>query len=174
MCSGKNLPGPRYTNRVDKPSIRQEYLLKRRQISVDDAFSKSELIRHKLQSLIDWQSIRSVHIYHSQVALHEVDTSRIIDFVRSRWPQITLTIGKASPSAPLPSATYDLIVVPVVAFDAQRNRFGFGGGWYDRFLAMQPQAMTIGVAYDFQQAATLPTEPHDVRLSRIITDAGVF
>lgn len=159
---------------MDKPKIRQEYLLKRRQISSNDAFTKSELIRQKLQVSINWQSIRSVHIYDSQVALNEVDTSRIIEFIRTNWPQINLTIGEASPAAPLPSFKYDLILVPVVAFDAQRNRLGFGGGWYDRFLAMQTQAITIGLAYDFQQAPALPMEPHDIRMSQVFTDVAVI
>lgn len=159
---------------MDKPKIRQEYLLKRRQISTNDAFTKSELIRQKLQASINWQSIRSVHIYDSQVVLNEVDTSRIIEYIRINWPQIDITIGEASPTAPLPSAKYALILVPVVAFDVKRNRLGFGGGWYDRFLAMQPQAMTIGLAYDFQHAAVISEELHDIRLSRLITENRII
>lgn len=174
MYLGQDLSDTRYTNKVDKPKVRQEYLLKRRQISTSDAFTKSELIRQKLQASINWQSILSVHIYDSQVVLNEVDTSRIIEYIRINLPQIDITIGEASPTTPLPTAKYDLILVPVVAFDAQRNRLGFGGGWYDRFLATQPQAMTTGLAYDFQRVAVIAVEAHDVRLNRVITDRGVL
>lgn len=62
----------------------------------------------------------------------------------------------------------DLILVPGVAFDWQGHRLGRGKGFYDRLLA-EVSGKTCGVGFDQQVVATLPVEPHDVRLNCILT-----
>ena len=64
----------------------------------------------------------------------------------------------------------ELIVVPGVAFDVQRNRMGRGRGFYDRLLKSTPNAVKVGVAYDFQMLDSIPTEPHDVKMDRVISE----
>lgn len=64
----------------------------------------------------------------------------------------------------------ELIVVPGVAFDKQNNRMGRGRGFYDRLLKSTPNAVKVGVAYDFQMLDTIPVEPHDVKMNRVITE----
>lgn len=67
-------------------------------------------------------------------------------------------------------ADIDLIVVPLVAYDAQGNRLGYGGGNYDRYLAqVRPGCRIIGVAFAAQRVDRVPTEPHDRPLPRIIS-----
>lgn len=61
----------------------------------------------------------------------------------------------------------DLIVVPGVAFDKQRNRLGRGKGYYDKILK-QTRACKIGVCFDFQYLDQVPTEEHDVCMDLII------
>lgn len=61
-------------------------------------------------------------------------------------------------------------IVPGLAFLPDGGRLGYGGGWYDRFLADKaPSAVTIGVARPFQRVAELPIEPHDIRLDEVIS-----
>ena len=67
-------------------------------------------------------------------------------------------------------ASVEVIVVPGVAFDRQRNRMGRGRGFYDRLLKGTPNAVKVGVAYDFQVLDAIPTEPHDVKMDRIVTE----
>ncbi len=67
-------------------------------------------------------------------------------------------------------AAVDLIVVPGVAFDRQGNRMGRGRGFYDRMLKSTPNAVKIGVAYDFQILDAIPVEPHDVPMDAVITE----
>ncbi len=64
----------------------------------------------------------------------------------------------------------DMIIVPGVAFDRQRNRMGRGRGFYDRMLKSTPNAVKVGIAYDFQLMDTIPTEPHDVKMDEVITE----
>ncbi len=74
----------------------------------------------------------------------------------------------------IPLQDIDLLFVPLVAFDAVGNRLGMGGGFYDRTLAPWlrgelPHLLPVGIAFDEQQADTLPHAPWDVPLPRIIT-----
>lgn len=68
----------------------------------------------------------------------------------------------------------DLLLLPLVAFDAEGNRLGMGGGFYDRALAAlqrQPKRPhLLGVAHHFQKAGKLPLAPWDQPLNEIITD----
>lgn len=60
-------------------------------------------------------------------------------------------------------------IVPGLAFTRDGARLGYGGGWYDRFLAAAaPDAATLGVAYPFQRVDALPEDPHDRRLTAVI------
>ena len=63
-------------------------------------------------------------------------------------------------------------VVPGLAFTRDGRRLGYGGGWYDRFLALaSPDAPRVGVAYSFQIVDRLPVEPHDVLLTEVVDEA---
>ena len=67
----------------------------------------------------------------------------------------------------------DLIIMPGVAFDENKNRIGFGGGYYDRFLLKFDKnkiPLTIAVCYDFQVIDYIPAENHDQKPDFIITE----
>ena len=81
--------------------------------------------------------------------------------------------------SPPPSAqvlTPDLIIAPVLAFDAQGYRLGQGGGYYDRTLdAINQSGATppvVGLAYDGQEVEAVPVGEHDQRLDAILTETG--
>lgn len=62
-------------------------------------------------------------------------------------------------------------IVPGLAFTKRGNRLGYGGGWYDRLLAMASKsARKIGVAHKFQIVENLPNEPHDIKMDAVVTD----
>ena len=71
----------------------------------------------------------------------------------------------------------DVLIVPLVGFDASCNRLGYGGGYYDRTLARLKAARpvrAIGFAFAAQRLPAIPTEPTDVALDAIVTEAGVI
>ena len=73
----------------------------------------------------------------------------------------------SNPRSPTPSPR--IWLVPGLAFTRDGTRLGYGGGWYDRFLsAADPASVKLGLAYGFQIADDLPSEPHDQRLSEIV------
>jgi 5-formyltetrahydrofolate cyclo-ligase len=61
-----------------------------------------------------------------------------------------------------------LILMPGLAFTKDGDRMGYGGGFYDRFLAREPEHPTVALAYPFQMFTTLPTDTFDHRIDRII------
>ena len=68
----------------------------------------------------------------------------------------------------------NLLIVPVVGFDARGFRLGYGGGYYDRTLAaLSPRPTTIGVGLELGGLKTVHHQPHDVPLDAILTEAGL-
>ena len=69
----------------------------------------------------------------------------------------------------------DVVVVPCVGFTEAGHRLGYGGGYYDRWLAAHPQATAVGVAWSFAEVdlVTFAARPHDVPLTLIVTERGV-
>ena len=63
----------------------------------------------------------------------------------------------------------DAVIVPMVAFDADNMRLGYGGGNYDRFLReLRSDAIVCGIAFREQEVEAVPTEPHDLALPKIV------
>jgi len=69
-------------------------------------------------------------------------------------------------------ARIDLVVVPGLAFDRRGHRIGWGGGYYDRFLA-QVQAVRIGLCYDALVLDCIPGEPHDVPVDLVVAETAI-
>lgn len=67
----------------------------------------------------------------------------------------------------------DVIIVPLLMFDKDHNRIGYGKGFYDRALK-KTKATTIGLAFDFQEVEDTHPHPLDVPLDYIITQKGVL
>jgi len=85
-------------------------------------------------------------------------------------------LGVRSPIAgqPIPLHTLDAMIIPGLAFDASGSRLGRGGGYYDRTLAAcGPRTLVIGVGFDCQLVAAVPTDPHDIRVHVVVTDRRV-
>ena len=71
----------------------------------------------------------------------------------------------------------EVLLVPLVAFDNELNRLGYGGGYYDRYLAKAlkiKKIKTIGVSYSFQKISKLPINQHDMILDNVITEKNFF
>jgi 5,10-methenyltetrahydrofolate synthetase len=62
-------------------------------------------------------------------------------------------------------------LIPCAGFSPQRTRLGYGGGFYDRTLAVTPRPLAIGIAYQCL-AASFAADPHDIALDAIITESA--
>jgi 5-formyltetrahydrofolate cyclo-ligase len=93
-----------------------------------------------------------------------------------RWrpgdPMIAERFGTMRPSGALESP--DMLLVPLLAFDAAGSRLGYGGGFYDRTLAGLPGRFRLGCAFAAQQVDAVPVGPYDMRLDAIATEHGII
>ena len=71
----------------------------------------------------------------------------------------------------------DVMLVPLLAFDSQNNRLGYGKGFYDKYLSKflknKKKITTIGVAFSFQKYNKLPVSKFDIKLDNILTEKGL-
>ena len=189
---------------VERQQLRRRMLAERMGLALADRQQMSEQIVHTLTALPIFQQHRTVLIYCSyrsevgtlvllQRCLEAGKTVCVPQTVPADFrllavaiddPLIDLGPGYLGIPEPLPHLVerrevgadrLEAVVVPGAVFDRNGNRLGYGGGYYDRFLAREaPQAVRIGLAYSGQVVRTLPALPHDVPLDLLVTENEVL
>ncbi len=96
---------------------------------------------------------------------------------RAWWPGVPTSKGVFD--LPVPDGTDVLrptaLLIPPVGFDALGYRLGYGGGYFDRTLAvMQPAPLKIAVGFELSRIATIRPQPHDIAMDFVVTEAGVY
>ncbi|MCO6467007.1 MAG: 5-formyltetrahydrofolate cyclo-ligase [Bradyrhizobiaceae bacterium] len=181
---------------MSKETLRTQALEARKALSDSDRHELNLRVFERGHKFPAFQLARRVHVYRSTP--DEVDTMPFIDYawgigkevvVPVVGPDRTLihvlvdqrTTWEAGPFGILQPTdctntvdaegltVSDCIIVPIVAFDRSCMRIGYGGGYYDRFLA-QSKAPRIGMAYECQRVLRIPAEPHDIALQAIATE----
>ena len=112
-----------------------------------------------------------------QISLPKIKKNFKMDFFN--WSTIDpLSINKYGIPEPISKKIVQpsIILVPLVAFDKNLNRIGYGGGFYDRFIKRtkkKRKIITIGLAYSFQKIDNVPSNKNDVKLDFIITNKKI-
>ena len=71
-----------------------------------------------------------------------------------------------------PAVEPDALLVPLVGFDGDGYRLGYGGGYYDRTLAsLRRRPLTIGIGFELAELPTIHPQPHDIPMDAIVTEA---
>lgn len=153
-----------------KPELRRDLEARRRALSPEDVAAASATVLDELRRTIDWPSLGSVHAYRSMAEWGEIDTNELVAWIEATWPEVELVQPTLSKDQPFPEQQFDLILVPTLGFDRDNNRLGLGAGWYDRFVAQQPQAQKIGLAYAWALVEDgIPVERWDMTLDRVVS-----
>lgn len=91
-------------------------------------------------------------------------------------PVISTGFGTTGPGPDAPELDPDIMLVPLSAFDATGHRIGYGAGYYDRAIDKLRNKghlpKLIGIAFNCQEVASVPAEPHDVALDAVLTESG--
>jgi 5-formyltetrahydrofolate cyclo-ligase len=185
-----------------KSIVRRKILNKRRRLNDRDIRSKSLAICKGLVSTDAFINSRNVMAFMS--FRNEVDTRFIVDhclatnrkviipitdvknkklILSELWdPDTELGISPFGIPEPLPqfirpfnATNLDLVLVPGVAFDRRGYRIGYGGGYYDRFLAsIGKKVHTIGLAFELQITGRIPIDAYDIPVDCIITEKDII
>lgn len=94
-----------------------------------------------------------------------------LDDLDSLSPRGRFGIPEPVSDGPVAGDESALIVVPGLAFDPAGHRVGYGGGYYDRYLALHPRHPTVALCYAFQLLGHLPTQAHDCPVDLVIHDS---
>src|SRR5665213_2265252 len=154
---------------LDKKILRKRYKDTRFSVGIRSVDEKSLEICRKVFKAVDWGEVTQMCSYTAIQKLNEVNIAPLLDVVRYKFPEIKIVLLKPDKKQTPPKTRFDVIIVPCLAFDNDNYRLGWGGGFYDRFLAGQPQALKVGVAYQHGFVEDgLPHEPHDIPVDKII------
>ena len=108
------------------------------------------------------------------VIMRELEAERLL--VRGA-PVIKTGFGTTGPGPEAVELDPAILFVPLSAFDAAGHRIGYGAGHYDRAIdrlrAKGLSPKLIGIAFDCQEVASVPAEPHDVALDAMLTESGL-
>lgn len=184
-----------HDTRQSKPDLRRLMRQRRQALSEDDrAQAALSLTQHAL-ALEAWQGASKIALYLANDA--EADPSLLAKALRHAGKTPFLPViqqdnslrfapwvesselrdnrfGIPEPQTPaIRAEELDIIVLPLVAWDIQGNRLGMGGGFYDRSLSGAYDVLKVGLAYELQRVETLPTEPWDIRLNFVATEAAL-
>jgi 5-formyltetrahydrofolate cyclo-ligase len=188
------------TNSHEKWILRSRMKQLRSELPINCYRQWSMTIMDSCVMLREWNNATTVHIYVS-VLNNEVDTTGLIFTLFDKGKRVVVPrcadephrllnirinsfeemhVGKFGLMEPqykqdseVPAQELDLIIVPVLAFDKEGGRLGFGGGYYDNLLR-ECSCPKIGLAYSFQEVEKVPVEPHDEKLDSIITEKDII
>jgi 5-formyltetrahydrofolate cyclo-ligase len=187
---------------IDKGSLRKELLKRRDAIPPQVRKAKDRVINERLMSL---DEIRKAHVlfffasFRSEVNTLDAIAQLLRNGKRVVLPKVNreghalllyevkgieeLTAGYMGIPEPAVLTEermvaingVDVVIIPGVGFDAEGNRIGYGGGYYDRLLSsLTRDVPVVAPAYEEQIIDSIPSEPHDIRADMIVTDRRVI
>jgi len=183
-----------------KEKVRKKLILLRKKISTDEVLNKSNIIKNKLFELEEFKKASTVLFYVSydnEVFTHDMikesmkmdkeiivpksdeENRRLILSKLDKWEDLekglyNILEPKKEKIKEISIEKIDLIIVPGVGFDEQGNRTGHGKGYYDNLLRNCKNALSIGLAFEFQIIKNIPTNNFDIPVDVIITDKRII
>ncbi len=190
---------PALNNSKEKDTIRRKLLERRQALSQAEYDEKSHAIVKRLREQPAFDKSETIHCYVSINERKEVNThfliqalldskkkvvvpvtnfddntlshyylERFSDLKKNRWNVPEPTSGRiAGPAEP------DLVIVPMVGGDLDKNRLGYGKGFYDRFLK-KAKGIKIGLLFERCLVDRLPSESFDVPMDKLVTEGKVI
>ena len=184
---------------MDSRELRIKAINARRALSAEERAAFSRKICRKLLELESYKSAQTIFAYAS--TWDEVDLSEfceegakqgktvaypisykggIMDAWAPSGPQdwidgiLGIRVPDKEKSRPVRPEEFDLVLVPLVAFDEDRNRLGHGAGYYDRYLPQCTKAFFVAVAFEAQKVESITKESHDFLVNLLVTEQGIY
>ncbi|HWL67361.1 MAG TPA: 5-formyltetrahydrofolate cyclo-ligase [Geminicoccus sp.] len=183
---------------AEKALLRNQVLAARAALAVADAQAASRMAALHFLRAVELCPARAVALFwplQDEIdtkpllrALHELGVPTALPRITGRseplrfhcWysgePLVAGPFRVQEPPAGAPEILPAVILTPLLAFDARGYRLGWGGGFYDRTIAMLREAghrpLCIGYAFACQEVDRVPTEPFDEPLDMVVTETG--
>ena len=186
-----------------KEEIRKIYLQKRLSLSEGEYAQLNFQLYQMFFSSIDLSPVKILHTFLPLAKNNEPDTWLIIDRIRREFPHIRISLPKVNAKTstlenyffeglhqlgqnrwgiPEPKqgletnpAQIDMILIPLIAFDDNGHRVGYGKGFYDKFLPLcRPDCKRIGISLFEPIEKIDDVTPHDVRLHACVTSSNFY
>lgn len=169
-------------------------LYKRNLLTNDEIYKASNIISNKICLMSEYKNADTILFYYpfkKEVDLLDLIKSALgskkvcLPYMKNTSRTMTareitsienLKIGKYSIYAPSKNAkiidtdNIDFIIVPIIAFDDNLHRIGYGGGYYDKFFVKCENAYKCGAAYAFQKIEPIKSGRYDIALDKIVTE----
>lgn len=182
----------------EKYELREQMLQKRLELPYEEEARMNQALFERLTSLggFTGKEVSSVYTYVS--CRREPDTRRLISWLLDNRipvavPRVSgrdmdfyyiksqnqlvpgfMDIPEPDSSCKKAGDLCALVILPGLAFDLEGGRLGYGGGYYDRFLAREPNHKTIGLAFAFQMVPRVPQEAYDKKADLIVVSDMVI
>ena len=175
---------------MDKTALRNSIRARKRAMTEEEIVSRSEALAQKFYASEAYKNAKTIYgymPYNQEVRTIPMMEQALKDGKRVAIPKCygdtmkfifidDLTkVEKGYANIPEPIAdepvaddTTALVLMPGLAFDPQGHRCGYGGGFYDKFLAAEPNHPTLALCYEFQMLPHLETEAHDIPVDYVL------
>ncbi len=189
---------------MTKQQLRTYYLSKRKAISVEEMAIKSHQIKDVFFANFDLSKVKNLHIFLPIIKHNEINTWLIIKYLQQNFPKINIVIPKiisansilanflfdekklienhwgiVEPSGEnqvkILSEQIDLVIIPLLIFDKNGNRVGYGKGFYDRFLKdCKPELLKIGVCLEEAVELIDDINQFDIKMDFCLTPNTIY
>ncbi len=175
---------------MDKQELRIMIRQQKKAMTEEMIFSASENLAHQFYKTAAYQNAKTIYgylSYNQEVRTVPILEQALRDGKRVAVPKVYgdtmrfIYLSDLSQVAPgcmgIPEPVDDksiaedktaLVLMPGVAFDKNGNRMGYGGGFYDKFLAQEPEHPTVALCYSFQMVDAIPTEEYDIPVDLVL------
>lgn len=175
---------------MNKQELRQAIRAQKRAMTEEDILRRSEILAEKFARSDAYQAAKTIYgylPYNQEVRTVPMLRRALEEGKRVAVPKVygddmkfiylddLSQVAKGYAGIPEPVADGPvaqdetaLVLMPGLAFDRAGHRIGYGGGFYDKFLAREPHHPTVALCYDFQVMDRLETEEFDIPVDLVI------
>ncbi|TCT17072.1 5-formyltetrahydrofolate cyclo-ligase [Natranaerovirga pectinivora] len=181
---------------MTKKEIRRFISQKKSLLREDKIRFDSETIARTLLEQVEYDSCNTIFVYvpfnqevrtqgiieqgwmdHKRIAVPKIVDNVMRFYYISSWNDLQIGYYNILEPHSKEEALLDettLVIMPGLAFDTQRNRIGYGGGFYDKFLEDRKPFSKIALTFDFQVLDSIPNEHNDIKPDTIITEKRII
>lgn len=188
---------------MKKADLRNEYLERRASVPTSAIRNGSEAVASRFFSSFDLSQVRCIHVFLTVEERGEVETSLFVKTIWRSYPHITVVVPRINRkekkmecavydpmsrlvpnfwgifeplnTRTLPATAVDVVLVPLLCFDKTGHRVGYGGGYYDKFLAIcRDGCLKVGLSLFDPIEKIEEVEEHDIVLDHCVTPEKIW